>query len=275
MNEFHRPERVKQHIAQTFGRASSTYHEQAWLQRECAADLLRWLEPWRDRLPPGPVLELGCGTGFVTEHLLHYFGDRPLEITDLSSEMVNFCRNRFAIASRHLSITYRVWDAESDDAPQATYALMVGGFVFQWFSQPADRLQQLLRAIKPGGILLLSFPESNSFSEWRQMCEQLNLPYTANPLPNLSVLQQHCERNFYTHHISQKVIPTSFPDAVDFFKSLKAMGTGYNTSGKALSTSQMKHLIQCWNERSPGGIIVHHHIAFLLIQQKWNHSLGR
>ncbi|MDZ7693267.1 MAG: hypothetical protein U5K69_19475 [Balneolaceae bacterium] len=60
----------KKTVQSSFGKAAACYDEHADLQREIAQRLIASLRPWIDILPRGPILEVGSGTGFVTEGLI-------------------------------------------------------------------------------------------------------------------------------------------------------------------------------------------------------------
>jgi len=72
-------------LSQRFSRAVNTYEEWAKPQRESARLLVSFLKPY------GFVLDLGCGTGFVSEELE---GATPLGL-DLSPEMVKAYKAKF------------------------------------------------------------------------------------------------------------------------------------------------------------------------------------
>jgi malonyl-CoA O-methyltransferase len=237
---------VKQVIAHHFGRAAIQYQAQAQMQKDCAHQLWQCLPP-SVQLPPGPILEVGCGTGFITQHLIDRFPDRPLEITDLSLEMLQFCQAQLP-ATQQQRVHFHVMDGEAI-APLQPCALIVSGFVIQWFTDPIQTLRHWLTHLVPGGVLLLSFPTYQSFPEWRQICLELNLPFTANPLPNPHQILDEVGSVHLVEAIEQE-IELSFGDAVAFFRSLKAIGAGVNRTGKQLSPQQMRHLIQYWNQKA-------------------------
>lgn len=258
----------KQQIAEQFGQAAITYNVHATLQKRCAAGLLNLIEIHQDRLPAGAILEIGCGTGFITQGLIQKFSRRSLEITDLSPEMLEFCRSNLLIPDDQQSlISFRSIDAERIENSAQKYAAIVGGFVIQWFTDPVKSLRQLIDQLYPQGMLFLSFPTCDSFPEWRQVCQQLSFPCTANPLPDPDVLlaalpaqAQLCEMEVIeqmTTHVS----------AADFFRAMKAIGAGVNQSQKRLTHAQMKTLIRYWDGQMDGNVVVHHQIACCVIQR--------
>jgi hypothetical protein len=59
----------------------------------------------------------------------------------------------------------------------------------------------------------------------------------------------------------------NYENAGDFFKDLKAIGTGISQTGKQLSLPQMRQLIRYWNQQSNYSITVQFHIAFGVFQR--------
>lgn len=258
----------KNQVAQSFGHAVSIYNTCAKLQQECAKDLVSALQQLQYQIPQGVILEIGCGTGFITQELIDRFSHHALEITDISPQMLEFCQSNLDISPTRLQpIAFRQLDGEVLQESDS-YAAIVSGFVVQWFEHPLISLKRLIAALKPGGMLLISFPTDQSFPEWRQMCTQLNLPFTANALPNPQQLSEQLTSDFVKCVWCEKQICTTYRNAIDFFKGLKLIGAGVNRLNQHLSSQQMKTLIHHWNQQQPGRIEVHHHIAFFVAQRR-------
>lgn len=258
---------TRKQVALNFGKSVEDYHRYAEVQQSVAKRLIASLEPWRDIIPPGPILEVGCGTGYVTEGLLDLYPERDKVITDISPEMVDFCRNRFTGTS---TISFSQLDAEqlNTDAPQ--YGLAVSGFTAQWFKDPALTLGKMMEATKPGGLLLASFPGSKSFPEWRACCRELGIPYTGNELPDteeivVKMSTGPVQVDYYEDTVIQK-----FDSAAGFFRHLKTIGanTRNDTKGRSLKPSEMKMLIDHWNSECKGRIQVSYHIIFLAVKRE-------
>jgi malonyl-CoA O-methyltransferase len=253
-------------IAQSFGQAALAYHVQASLQQDCAAKLLALLELCE--VPPGVVLEVGCGTGFLTQRLCDRFPHHPLHITDLSADMLRFCQTHLQVAPDRAPVSFRQMDGEILEGHEC-YGLIVASFVIQWFKQPVESLLGWLERLKPNGILCLAFPTSDSFPEWRQVCESLQIPFTANFLPHPQLLTQALSRFSQDIYLQEEIFCTTHRNASDFFRGLKSIGASVNTSGQKLSAPEMKKLIKYWDRciEKDGVLQVHHHIAFLLIRR--------
>lgn len=255
-------------VARSFGKAAGYYERNAGLQKEVARRLVASLEPWRGALPAGPVLELGCGTGFVTEGLLELLPDRAMEITDLSPEMVAFCRNKFE--GSHDRLAFRTLDAERLDAAPETYALTVSGFTAQWFRHPAVALGRCLEATRPGGLLLASFPGNESFPEWKEACRELGLPFTGNALPDTEEMVVKLSGGPVQVDYYEDTLTQTFESAAGFFRHMKRIGAGTRRQGRPLRPKEMRRLIRYWDRKAGGAVTVSYHIVFVAVKRNYD-----
>jgi malonyl-CoA O-methyltransferase len=260
-----RSDKIK--IAQSFGQAAAIYHTQASLQQDCATKLLQILDLWE--VPAGKILEVGCGTGFLTQGLCDRFPNHPLQVTDFSAEMLAFCQAHLQIGDDCAPVSFQQMDGEKLETEE-TYSLIIANFVIQWFTQPVETLRLWLKRLQPHGVLWLAFPTCHSFPEWREECEALQIPFTANELPDSQELVKALSSFSQDSYLQEVFLHTSHQDAGDFLRGLKAIGAGVNTSGQKLSAAEMKRLIRHWNNAvkdHQGVLQVHHHVAFLLIRR--------
>ena len=253
-----------QNVARSFGKSVKEYHKSAEVQKEVAQRLIASLEPWRDIIPPGPILEIGCGTGFVTEGIVELYPKREKIITDLSAEMVDSCKERFNTAE---NISFSELDAEEINADKPEYAMSVCGFAAQWFKDPALTLGKIMEATLPGGLLLASFPGSESFPEWKQCCEELGIPFTGNELPDTEEMVIKMSTGPVQVDYYEDTITQNFPSAIDFFRHLKKIGAGTRRESRALKPREMKLLIDHWDSKNKGDITVSYHVVFLAVKR--------
>ncbi|HEU4421297.1 MAG TPA: class I SAM-dependent methyltransferase [Pilimelia sp.] len=113
----------------------------------CAPGILALLRPVRDR--DGLVLELGCGSGLLTRHLVDA-GHRVLA-TDASPAMLTLAR-QVVPAARFERVTL------PDDALPAADAVVGVGHVLNYLNDEArviEALAAIARALRPGGVLAI------------------------------------------------------------------------------------------------------------------------
>jgi ubiquinone/menaquinone biosynthesis C-methylase UbiE len=101
------------------------------------------------RLGPGAaVLEIGCGTGQLTERLA-----RPgfrLTAIDIGASMIAAARRRLAGSE----VSFQVTSFEDLDAGDASFDLVISGAAFHWID-PEAAFSKSARLLRPGGWLAL------------------------------------------------------------------------------------------------------------------------
>lgn len=257
---------LKERIRDNFSDSVSYYDDHASLQKQVASRLFKALEPWQYSIEEGPILEIGAGTGFFTNYLVKVFKDRELIISDLSDEMIRYCRAKFNHSDK---ITFRTLDAENESWPESKYALIAGNYVAQWFESPGQTLSKIAKSLEPGGLMLLSFPASESFSNWKKYCLELGLPYTGNVLPDLE--QVVIELSMGPHKVDyyEDDMFDTFDSVFDFFRHLKKTGTATNVNQKQLNPKQFQLLNKYWLEQDGGKINIQYHTAFLAVKRNF------
>ncbi len=103
-------------------------------------------------LAPRSVLELACGTGRLTRHLLRRLpaGTRVVA-TDINPSMLDFAANTVGG-----SVTWEAVDAVRLPYPDMSFDLVVAQFGVMFYSDRLEAYREALRVLKPGGRLLFT-----------------------------------------------------------------------------------------------------------------------
>lgn len=151
-------ERVRRAFA-----AAPDYDGHARVQREVAEALAARIATLD--LPESPrVLEIGCGTGFLTEALGNVGIGGDWLVTDLAPEMLERCRARLGdSAHRH----FAVLDGEYGAPEGGPFDLICSSLAVQWFDDAPAALAGMARWLAPGGHLIVTTLGPGSFAEWR------------------------------------------------------------------------------------------------------------
>jgi malonyl-CoA O-methyltransferase len=250
--------------ARNFGKAAEIYHQEAKIQQKVAEGLISSLLPWRELLPNGPILEVGCGTGFLSRKLIEHFPDKEFVITDASQGMLDFCKQE--LENQGLlsdNIKFEQLDANSFTAEDPKYGMVISNFAAQWFTDTAMVLEELSKSILPGGLLLCSFPGNHTFEQWYEHCLQLGLPYTANLMPDVEEVVVKLSMGPLQIDYYENDLFEEFGSSIDFFRHLKRIGASENMKGNSLSTKQFKLLLNHWDENSQEKIKIKWHVVYL------------
>jgi ubiquinone/menaquinone biosynthesis C-methylase UbiE len=98
--------------------------------------------------PGSAVLEIGCGTGQLTERLT--YAGIGLTAIDIAPSMVAAARRRLADAEAFFQVT----SFEDLDAADASFDLVISGAAFHWID-PEVAFTKSARLLRPGGWLAL------------------------------------------------------------------------------------------------------------------------
>jgi trans-aconitate 2-methyltransferase len=104
-------------------------------------------------LPPGPIVELGCGTGIHTRAIAERWPERAVSGVDASPEML----------AQAASPGSRIGWVEADIATWRAAepaALIFSNATLQWLDAHDTLLPRLLRQVVPGGVLAVQMPRN-------------------------------------------------------------------------------------------------------------------
>ncbi len=169
------PQERGEAIAERFDRAAPQYDQHAQVQRLAAQ---RLAAADQSMLPPEScrrALELGCGTGLLTEQLIGPYAAADWTITDLSPRMVERCRaedRNLVPAGRR---DYQVMDARRITA-LGPLDLIASNLTFQWFEDLASVATAATERLAPGGLLVFNTLGAESFGYWRQVGPTIGRP---------------------------------------------------------------------------------------------------
>ncbi|HUC65593.1 MAG TPA: methyltransferase domain-containing protein [Stellaceae bacterium] len=104
-------------------------------------------------LPPGPLVELGCGTGVHARAIAARWPERRLTAIDRSREMLA------KAAAEPSPIRWLEADIASWSAPEPA-ALIFSNATLQWLGGHAQLFPHLMRQLAPGGVLAVQMPRN-------------------------------------------------------------------------------------------------------------------
>lgn len=247
-------------IVESFARSAADYDAHAHVQLQCAERLAGYMQANSRHLIEGPLLEIGCGTGIFSRRLCDIFTDRQLILTDACAEMIAHCRARLAaVESGRLQFKRA---AIGEIAPREQYALIVSAFVLQWLEDFEGGLSALTAALKPGGRLFFSLPETSSFAEWKAICRHAAVPYTGNPLPSCEAVRQFAAANQLHTSMCQETFTAHYRSFEEFLNNLKLVGASTTLCSQPLTISEMRRLLSTARRLYPNSFTATYRVLF-------------
>lgn len=113
--------------------------------RRVAKELLAWLE-----VSSGKAwLDVGCGTGALSEVILRTAGPDSVTAIDLSPAFIAFAKTRLADPRA----SFEVGDAQALPVESARFDVAVSGLMLNFVPQPERAAAEMARAVRPGGVV--------------------------------------------------------------------------------------------------------------------------
>ena len=217
---------VKQGIRRNFARRADSYDRHAEMQRLMAHGLVAAVGESLARA--GRILEIGCGTGYLTKLLRQANGEARLVALDLDAALVDAARRRLGPEA---GVAWLVADGE---APlRGEYDLIIANATFQWFIRPGETLAALYRNLAPGGVLAFSTLGPQTFQELagslNRAARSLNLP-APPPIPAQGFGDRKTwsgrlyRAGFPQVRLAREIATATFPSVKEFLKALQATG---------------------------------------------------
>jgi SAM-dependent methyltransferase len=113
--------------------------------RFVADEFLHWLA-----IPPaGRWLDVGCGTGSLTQAVLQATSPSRITGVDLSNSFIGLARRQISDDRAQ----FIVGNAQALPVETGGFDAVVSGLALNFFPQPAQALAEIVRASKPGGLV--------------------------------------------------------------------------------------------------------------------------
>lgn len=140
----------KSKIRQSFSAASTSYDGVAGLQRTVGKSLLAAVDT---ATLNGRVLDIGCGTGFLTGELLALSPGLSVVALDIALPMLQTARRKLL---GNADVHYVCADADALPLAERSIDHVFSNLALQWCSRPATVFDDIRRVLKPGGQLAYS-----------------------------------------------------------------------------------------------------------------------
>ncbi|WP_454674695.1 dethiobiotin synthase [Achromobacter pestifer] len=241
-------------IGARFGAAARRYDDHARIQRITAERLADDIS--RLRLPSRPrILEIGCGTGLLTQALARRLGPADWTITDISPAMLAASQRGPALPG---TARYQVLDGEYPEVLAGPYDLICSSLAVQWFTDLNAGLGRLAGLLAPGGHLAVATLADGTFGEWQAAHQAAGLVAATPHYPSHAAIRPamsnlaggvHNERLIQNH-----------PDGLHFLKGLKGIGATTPAPGRSpLSAAELRRVLAAFDEQ---GAMVTYHLAY-------------
>ncbi len=227
---------VRSTVQRRFSAAAPTYDEHATVQAKAADKLVSLLPATPD---PVRILEVGCGTGILTQLLLRHFPNASIDAIDISEKMIAQARRRLG---HHLRASWRAADARTYRGPEP-YSFIVSNCALHWMDPLADGLANLASQLDRQGHFVFSLMLNGTLYELHE--SRLRAAPKKPPLGRLPVLAEVIDaltRAGCSIERSAEDTQTDYhASALDFLRAIHELGlTGGAVSRSSVPLSRVE-----------------------------------
>ena len=221
-------------VRRHFSRASSSYDAAAILQKEVASRLAERLPLLK--IKPERIVDLGAGTGFLSQHIQVHYPQAQLLAVDLSEQMLIQYRHNLkqnaswwqALNPFSPSKNIHVIVADAYQLPftDASVDLLVSSLMLQWCDDLPAVLAECRRVLKPDGVFFIASLGPDTLKEIRSAWQTVD-----------GHSEQHLLNFADIHDLGDAVSHSGFADPV---LDVERITLTYSTARTALE--DLKHI---------------------------------
>jgi len=246
-------------VEKNFSKAACYYHKHALAQKYTAEILLDICVNRVDcTSPPKSILEIGCGTGFMTSLLFKQFPNANFTIADISSEMLASCKQNTASLRKELGIkaVFKKLNIENK-LPPSSFDLIISSLTFQWIEKLGLLMSNLANILNKNGVLLFSTLTDKTFLNLKLIFEDEKLPYPGPLLYSPDSIIKSCD-SFTNIHSQKKVYTEHFSSLFSCLKHIQKTGAG-NATGTYTNPGKLKNILNKYSKPFD----LNYHILFI------------
>ncbi|WP_295885890.1 malonyl-ACP O-methyltransferase BioC [uncultured Thiohalocapsa sp.] len=221
-----------------FDTAADGYDAVAVLQREIGGRMLERLD--YIRLTPKRVLDLGCGTGATLDHLAKRWRRAEIIGLDFAHGMLTHARRRGYWLNRP-----RLLCADAEQLPLAddTVDLVFSNATLQWVNDLDATFSELLRVLRPGGLLLFSTFGPDTLRELRAAWAAVDDGEHVSPFLDMHDIGDALVRARFADPVMDvERMTLTYPDMRGLMRDLKQLGAHNALAGRSRGLTGRRRL---------------------------------
>ena len=219
----------KRLISHNFSRSAATYDQHALLQRKMADELLDKIKSHS----PLKILDVGCGTGYLTMKLAAMFSQAEVIGIDIAPGMIAEAKKRDQV-----NLNFMLGDGEELAFPDHSFDLIVSNATLQWMVA-GKTLIEAKRLLKNGGSFVFNTFGPGTLKELKET------GFMVNEFRSLEELRQLAGKRFREVQLSSLTTREKFGSTKDLILHLKRIGAHTSEHGRrVISKDLMRGLLK-------------------------------
>ena len=245
----------KKKIEYSFDKYAGNYDSRTFLQKEIMFVLLHFLYQEisiTNKKEKNHLLDLGCGTGELSNILIEKLNFNKIHLLDLSSKMLNIAKKK--INKDNVLFDRNDFDSfcQFDD-----YDMIVSNMALHWSANFIVFIERILNQKRKNSIFIFSMPENKSFS----FLKKVKLEELINKFPEKEIVLKRITEKFDCKVYEKTFFEETF-SLIDFFKNMKKIGA--SVSNRSINFRKLLELRKyCFKEP----VKINYNINFFIIKK--------
>ena len=212
------------HIKAAFGKAASTYDDQAELQALIRADAITLAsQHWPEN---AYIADIGCGTGAFA----HETQQQGLRLNTISVDIA------FGMCQQAHTITPHVINASADALPfaDASFDGLFSSLMLQWMPDTLATFREMARITKPHARLILTSFTEGTLKELQEVFASIDTtPHINTFLAPMHLTALAAHAGFALLDAREETFTEYYSDAISLMRSIKTIGASNKNTTRA------------------------------------------
>lgn len=218
----------KRAIRQHFEKASESYDAAAVLQKEVAKRLTDRLD--YIKFKPKTILDIGCGTGYITSDMLKRYPKAQVTALDLALSMVKKSKQQGSWFRRPKVVCA---DAEKLPFKSESLDLIISSLMLQWSNNLTETFRGFHSTLAPNGLLLFASFGPDTLKEIKQSWSTVdNRPHTSNFADMHEIGDALLQAGFIDPVTDMETITMTYANVRQVMRDIKKIGASNSHSDR-------------------------------------------
>ena len=248
---------LKKKISNSFDKGSKFYEANANIQKIICIELINFFKKstiQNKKIKFEKALEIGCGSGFMTNQINQLQNFKKIHLIDISKKMISKAKKNLSKEK----FSYEVEDFDNFKNYKI-YDFIFSNMSLHWSENFSKLFFHLLDQMPAGGSLIFSIPTSIKFEFDSLEIEDHLFEDLINQLPNVDFLENQIDKEKFIFLSSKKIFSEKFKKPLDFFLNLKNIGANVNLKKTKTNIFFLR--------RMNSEIIINYKVSFFFIRK--------